>query len=65
MAWNVGSRSPYGMEKGYNGLDDLIAHLSRRKKLEIKIIEDVMKEKAKILQAKRYDIEQLLKCIIP
>lgn len=44
--------SPYGKEQGYHTLDDLISHLKHRQQLELRVIEDVLGEKALIIPAK-------------
>lgn len=37
--------------------------MKHRRKLEIQIMKEVMKEKTMILQAKKYDIGQVMKCM--
>lgn len=44
--------SPYGKAHGYEGLEDVIAHFERRRKLERKILRDIIKEDGLILEAK-------------
>lgn len=55
--------SPYGKKHSFEGLDDLIAHLERRRKLEKRIIDEVLKDSCIVLPAREYDLEQVLECI--
>lgn len=51
--------SPYGKKHGFAGIDDMVAHFERRRNLERKIIREVVKENATVLEAKNYDFEKL------
>lgn len=55
--------SPYGKKHSFEGLDDLIAHLERRRKLEKRIIDEVLKDSCIVLPAREYDLEQILEWI--
>lgn len=48
--------SPYGKEHGYTGFDDMIRHFEHRQQLEMRIIREVIGDRAKILSAKKYNI---------
>ena len=56
-------QSPYGKKNGFDGFDDMIAHFKHRQAVELRIIEEVVKENAWILPAKKYDLEQIVKRI--
>jgi hypothetical protein len=51
--------SPYGKKHGYKDMEDMIAHFERRRRLELRIIREVIGEDCKILQAKKYEQAQL------
>lgn len=50
--------SPYGQEHHYSGFEDMIAHFRHRQDLEMRIIREVVGEKAKILTSKGYSLEE-------
>lgn len=50
--------SPYGREHGFEGMDDMIAHFERRRKLELQIIRDIIGEACVILKAKEYELQK-------
>lgn len=52
--------SPYGKKHELRGINGVVSHLIRRKELEIKIIEKVIKEDALIVESKHYEIGELL-----
>lgn len=52
--------SPYGMKRGLESFDDLIAHLKHRQDLELRIIKEVVREHAVILPSKKCSKELLL-----
>lgn len=56
-------QSPYGKAIGFDGFDDMIAHFKHRQEVELRIIEEVIKENAWILPAKKYDLEEIVKRI--
>ncbi len=51
--------SPHGKEHMLTGMEGLIAHLERRKTLELRIIEEVFKEKSAVVKAKKYTMEDV------
>ncbi len=51
--------SPYGKEHMLTGMDGLIAHLERRKALELRIIEEIFKEESAVVKAKKYTMEDV------
>lgn len=51
--------SPYGKVHGFEGLDDMIAHLDRRVAIEERIINDILKEDCRVLKAKGYRLEEI------
>jgi len=51
--------SPYGMQQGLENFDDLIAHLTHRQELELRIVKEIVGERAVILPAKRYTQDML------
>ncbi|MDE7223755.1 MAG: hypothetical protein K2O34_08265 [Acetatifactor sp.] len=44
--------SPYGKAHGYQGFEDLIAHLKHRQQLELRIVREIVGDRARILPAK-------------
>lgn len=52
--------SPYGMKHGLKSFDDLIIHLKHRQALELRIIKEVVGERAVILPSKKWPKELLL-----
>ncbi len=51
--------SPYGKEHMLTGMDGLIAHLERRKALELQIIGEIFKENSVVIKAKKYTMEDV------
>lgn len=51
--------SPYGKQHSLRGMDGLLMHLERRKKLEHQIINEIFKNKALVVRSKEYDLEQM------
>ncbi len=51
--------SPLGKKEGYCDLEDLIAHLKHRQALELRVIREVVGEKAILLQSKVWKIEEI------
>lgn len=52
--------SPYGKQHNCTGYDDLITHLAHRQQVELRIIKEVIGDKAVILQSKEWDIEEVM-----
>ena len=59
LMMNYLKESPYGKAHNYQDFEDMIAHFERRRKLELEIIEKVLKNDCLILTAKEYDIEDV------
>ena len=55
--------SPYGRKNGCSTFDDLINHLEHRQQLELSIIREIIGEKAVVLPAKKYDMNQIISLI--
>ena len=55
--------SPYGKAHGYKGFDDLISHLKHRQQLELRIVKEITEERAVILPAKQWRMEDVLACL--
>ena len=55
--------SPYGKKHGYKDFHDMISHFSRRQELELKIINDIIKDNAVILPSKALDYDKISKSI--
>lgn len=51
--------SPYGKAHKLAGMDGLIVHLERRKALELRIMEEIFKEKSVVVKAKKYGIQDV------
>lgn len=52
--------SPYGEQHGYKGVDDMIAHFKHRQQIELRIINEVIQDRAVILPAKKWKIEEII-----
>lgn len=52
--------SPYGKEHGYGTFEDMITHFRHRQQLELRIIRELIGERAIILSAKNWKIEEIL-----
>ena len=63
LMMNYLKESPYGKAHHWAGLDDMIAHFERRRKIERRVIDEVIKEDCMILSAREYDLNQVLDCI--
>ena len=51
--------SPYGREHFLPGLEGLLKHLERRRKLEHRIIDEIFKEKTLVVKAKNYIFNEI------
>ncbi len=51
--------SPYGKTHNYSNFDDMIAHFNHRQELEIRMIEEVFKDKTVVLPAKKWKDESV------
>ena len=52
--------SPYGEKYGYSTFEDMIAHFRHRQQLEMRIITEVIGDRAMVLPAKEWDINEIL-----
>lgn len=55
--------SPYGKKNGYSTFQDLVDHFKHRQQLELSIIREIFGEKAVIIPAKEYDMNQIMTII--
>lgn len=55
--------SPYGKVHGYSGLEDMLEHFKHRQELEMRIINEVLGERAMVLSAKKWEIEKIIEDI--
>lgn len=55
--------SPYGKRHGCEDFNDLIAHFRHRQQLELRIMKEIIKERAVILPAKEWDIKDIINAI--
>lgn len=51
--------TPYGEKHPFEGIDDMVAHFTRRRRMELKVIEEVLGSQAIVIPAKKYQIEEL------
>ncbi len=52
--------SPYGMKYGCDSFEDLVAHFRHRQQLELRIIKEVVDDRAVILPSKEWKIDEVL-----
>ena len=52
--------SPFGERNGYSTFDDMISHFKHRQQLELRIIQEVIGERAVILPAKEWKLEEIM-----
>lgn len=51
--------SPYGKSHGYAGLADVVSHFERRRKLELRILREIVAQDGLILESKKYETEEI------
>lgn len=51
--------SPYGKSHGYAGLVDVVSHFERRRKLELRILREIVAQDGLILESKKYETEEI------
>lgn len=51
--------SPYGLAHGYAGFEDAVAHFERRRRLESRILREIVGPDGLILTAKHYDPQEI------
>lgn len=56
-------QSPYGKQHGFTGLPDMLNHFKHRQQLELRIINEIIGDRAVILPAKSWDIEGIIALI--
>ena len=54
------TKCPYGQAHGYRAFEDMTAHFRHRQQLELRIIREVIGERAMILPAKQWTLEEVL-----
>lgn len=52
-------KSPYGIKHGVESFDDLIAHFKHRQELELRIIREIVGERAVILKSKQWTRKEI------
>ncbi len=52
--------SPLGLKRGYTGFNGVVTHLEKRKQLEIRIISEIIKDKAVIIKSKDYYLNKIV-----
>ena len=55
--------SPYGRKHGCNTFEDMITHFKHRQMLEMRIIREIIGERAIVLPAKEWKIEEILSLV--
>ena len=55
--------SPYGKEHGYQGFEDMILHFRHRQQLELRIINEVIRDRGIILPAKQWKLDEVINMI--
>lgn len=56
-------QSSYGKKHGYEGFEDMVKHFRHRQELELRVIREVVGDKAVVLPAKEWEMEDVLKVI--
>lgn len=56
--------SPHGKQQGYRDHKDLICHLRHRQQIELRIINEIVGDRAVILPAKNWEIEEVTRLIL-
>lgn len=55
--------SPYGEKHGYCSFEDMINHFCHRQQIELRIIKEIIGDKAVILPSKEWKIEKIIPLI--
>ena len=55
--------SPYGEKHGYSTFEDMITHFKHRQQLELRIIREIVGDRAMILPAKEWKIDEIITLI--
>lgn len=53
--------SPYGIKHGLGCFEDLIAHLKHRQELELRIIQEIVGERAVVLPSKKWTMDEIIR----
>lgn len=56
-------KSPYGTKHGLESFEDLIAHLKHRQELELRIVKEVVGERAVVLNSKKWTTDEIRKIL--
>ena len=56
--------SPYGKKHGYSSFEDMISHFMHRQQLELRIIREILGDRAVILSAKNWEIDEIINHIL-
>ena len=51
--------SPYAVKNGLSGEEALFAHFKHRQELELRICEEVFKDRYVVLQSKEYSVDEI------
>ena len=51
-------QSPYGKKHGYHTFEDMLAHFRHRQQLELRIIKEILGDRAVVLPAKEWNMEE-------
>jgi len=54
--------SPYGKAHGYEGFEDAVTHFERRRRLEMRILKEIVREDGLVLEAKGYAPDRVPDC---
>ncbi|GFI65804.1 hypothetical protein IMSAG185_01408 [Lachnospiraceae bacterium] len=63
MMWEYFKHSPYGKKHGCSTFDDLTAHFRHRQGLEMRIIREVLGDRAAVVPAKAWKTDEILSLI--
>lgn len=54
------TQSPYGKQHNYKDFDDLVHHFRHRQQIELRILNEIIQNRAIILPAKQWNLDELL-----
>lgn len=60
MMLNFMVHSPYGKKHGYSSFEDVITHFRHRQRLEMRIIDEIIGDRAVVLSAKEWKLEDII-----
>ena len=61
---NFLKESPYGKAHGYQDMEDVIAHFERRRRLELRILREIIRKDGLILEAKGFATDTVPDCCL-